>query len=172
MVSQQDLIDQRKKIEATEQENKINEEDAKRIAYEYAKNNVKNFDKYILIGEVKFNESYKKYEISFGKKIDRYWTLDQVHFSIDEYGNITFYSAKRQGIFDKYLKKKVDEEDINEKLTKAIKDKYKEDLKKYDLEKERTFIIKDNKLILECMVEIELNSKTGPFLDGFYYSME
>lgn len=132
---------------------KISEKEAKEIAYEYAKNNVYEFDKYTFI-EIYFIDDYDNYSINFNKKIGGYLTADLINIKIDEYGNITTFLAPRQGELDRYQGIKIDEKDIDKKIDEYVNTEYKTHLEKNELElksyevTERALCIKDGKLVM------------------------
>ena len=156
-------------VEQFNNDKSIDENEAKNIVNEYAKNNVYDFEQYTFL-EVKFNGEYNEYQVYYNKKIGNCLTMDLIYATVDLKGNITSFLADKQGMFDSYKGIEINEEEIEVKLDDIIIQKYKEQLKKWTL-KDKTFKIKNNKLVLECIIEVNLNNNYK-FLEGLDYYLE
>lgn len=158
-----------KQIEDKLREVEIDEKAALEIAIEYGKNNVDEFEKYTTLG-VKFCNTYNEYQVYFNKMIDNCLTMDQIYITINKLGNITSFLADKQGMFDKYQGINIEENLVNERIEEFVNNKYGQELKKYKMNS-KTLKMKNEKLVLECMVEIETHKDTN-YLEGFDYYME
>ncbi len=134
----------------------ISEQHAYEIANTYCESNIRNFEQYILI-ENKYIETYKEYNIVFNKKIGEYQTMDLIFIAINTQGEITAFVAPNQGEFDEYKNVKTDNAEISNFIAIELNNKYGNDLKNF-IEKEKTFKIINNKLVLECSVKIKLTN--------------
>lgn len=144
----------------------VNQEQALSIANEFCNNEIINFNQYEF-SNVNYIENYKEYSITYTKKIDKYDTMDFILIIVNTQGEITAFSAANQGEFDKYMNIKINIDEINEFVEDEIENKYEHSIETIN-HMNRTFKKIDNKLVLECVVEIIFNDNTK-FGDSFLY---
>lgn len=162
-------INEEKPIESKIKNVEIDEKMALKIASEYAKSNVYGFERYTTLG-VKLCSTYNEYQVYFNQMIDNYLTMDQIYITIDKSGNITSFLADKQGMFDKYQEINIEENLVNEKIKEFVNNKYGQELRNYKINS-KTLKMKDEKLVLECMIEIETDNNAD-YLEGLDYYIE
>lgn len=67
-----------------------------------------------------FQESYNEFTYTYTKLIDGYHTTDSITVSLDVNGELSSFSAPRQGIFNKYENIKINKNDVNDFIKEEI----------------------------------------------------
>lgn len=138
--------------------NKINQEEAKKIAEEFAYNNITQFEKYELVCS-NYTESYGEYCFIFMNKINNLNTEDIVRINIDGNGKIMSLSAFHQGEFEKYQNTNINLNIIQENVENALKNKYEENFESFEITNQFLRII-NGKLTIQNDTLITLNNET------------
>lgn len=151
-----------KKTNATQQlkksNNKINQQEAKKIAEEFAYNNITQFEKYELTYS-NYTESYGEYCFIFMNKINNLNTEDIVKINIDGNGKIMSLSAFHQGEFEKYENTNIDLNIIQENIENTLKNKYEGNFESFEITNQFLRII-NGKLTIQNDILITLNNTT------------
>lgn len=111
--------------------------------------------------------SYGEFSYTYSKFIDGYITTDSITILLDNNGNLSSFTASRQGIFDKYKDIKIDKEKVNNFIVEEMKKNYS-NIENYKVQNQ--FITFTNeKLTLEIQVELEHTSNEFSLISLYYY---
>lgn len=133
----------------------INTESAQKIAQKFGEDNIEDFNKYEMIS-TNYIESYSQYNIRYMRKLKGIETRDVVEINVRKNGEIASFSAVNQGIFEEYEDSEIDAELINTLCLKAIQNKYRERIKRTEIE-QQYLKISDEKLVVQTDIGVFLN---------------
>ncbi|MCL2860723.1 MAG: hypothetical protein FWF46_09360 [Oscillospiraceae bacterium] len=134
----------------------LNIEIAQKVADEYLKENIENYQKYELIYS-HYTPSYATHTFIYMNKLNGLDTSDTVRIEVDNASNIVSLAAFNQGEFEKYKDTVIDMKVIEPALTEMIKNKYGNDYVSSEITYYCLTIIED-KLFLQVDVSIVVNT--------------
>lgn len=120
-------------------------------------NNDSNAMNYILT-KSDFQTGYEELTYNFAKMIDGYVTNDGITIALDTDGNLVSLNGMRQGMFDKYLDVKIDEQLVNEFVDESMSEIDYPNMETYEVDYQFINIVNDE-LVLEIGISITLQDE-------------